>query len=132
MVHRVGNAPLALDRCEVELRMHPLAGQAPALRAMVAERAVRAGHGRDFIDDTGLAVDEVYAIALANCDPAGVLTVRLAIDAGRVDIDAWIPLHAKPIVDQVRLRVLRSLAESVDVSARKSVLRLSFCRLRPR
>ena len=112
--------------------MHPLTDQAPALRAMVTERASRAGHRPDFIEGTGLAVDELYAIALANCDVASVLTVRLAIDADRVEIDTWIPLRARAIVDPVRLQVLRTLAESVNVTDHNSVLWLSLHRPLPR
>jgi hypothetical protein len=118
---------------EIELRLHALPDQAPGLRALVAERALRTGHDQDFIDAIELAVDELYAIVLANCDPAAVLTLGLSIDPERVEIDARIPLRAKPIVDDVRLRFLRALGDRLEHQVdRDATLWLSFRRSRPR
>jgi serine/threonine-protein kinase RsbW len=87
----------------------------PGLRALLAEQAMRADFDLDFIDDVRLAVDEVCALALANCTQVDVLTIRLLVDAMRVRIEASVRTSLpEPRVDGLSLRVLQALADSLD------------------
>ncbi|HEX4226754.1 MAG TPA: hypothetical protein VHZ97_30605 [Pseudonocardiaceae bacterium] len=127
--------PVVLRRHEIELRMLAVRDHVPGLRALLADRAMRADHDLDFIDDVRLAVDEVCAIMLANCAPTDVLIVRLLVDPDRVEISARVPATAEPVVSGLSLRVLQALADSLDYWAEDSTegraFRLDFGRTRP-
>lgn len=107
-----GTSVLAED--EIELRMRAVRGHVPGVRALAAERAMRAGHDLDFVDDLRLAVDEVCAIMLDNCTPADLVTVRLAVGHGGAWIRAWVPCAGPETVNGLSLNVLRALADSLD------------------
>jgi serine/threonine-protein kinase RsbW len=125
----------ALAGHEIELRMLAVREHVPGLRALAAEQAMRADHDLDFIDDVRLAVDEACAIVLAKCSPTDLLTVRLLVDSGRMQIDAWAPLRSEQEVRGLSLRVLQALADSlefsVDGTADQPIFRLYFSRSRP-
>jgi serine/threonine-protein kinase RsbW len=127
--------PTALARHEIELRMLAIRDHVPGLRAMAAERAMRADHDLDFVDDLRLAVDEVCAIMLSHCAPDDVLTMRLLVDPDRVEISAWAPLRGEEHGDEFSLCVLQALAETLDLwvddTGDKPVFRLVFARARP-
>ncbi|HEY4020192.1 MAG TPA: hypothetical protein VGM75_15985 [Pseudonocardiaceae bacterium] len=127
--------PVALRPHEIELRMLAVRDHVPGLRALLGDRAMRADHDVDFIDDVRLAVDEVYAIMLANCAPTDVLTVRLFVDQHRVEISARVPRSGEPVVSGLSLRVLQALADSLDYWVEDTgdgpVFRLDFGRVRP-
>ena len=130
--------PVALRWNELELRMFAARHHVPGLRALVAERAMRADHDLDFVDDARLAVDEVCAIMLVNCGPTDMLTVRLLIDADHVEINAEAAMgtRGEATVGGLSLRVLESLADSLDHgvawSGHERVLRVCFARNRRR
>lgn len=135
--HQWGQAtePVALRRHEIELRMLAIRDHVPGLRALLGDRAMRADHDLDFIDDVRLAVDEVCAIMLANCSPTDVLVVRLLVDQRCVEISATVPATAEPVVSGLSLRVLQALADSLDywveATSDGRVFRLDFGRTRP-
>ena len=114
--HSVMAGPIALRWNELELRMFAARHHVPGLRALVAERALRADHDLDFVDDARLAADEVCAIMLVNCAPTQLLTVRLLVDAEGLEIDAEVALgtRGEAEVGGLSLRVLESLADSLD------------------
>lgn len=126
---------IALARPEIELRMLAIRDHVPGLRAMAAERAMRADHDLDFIDDVRLAVDEVCAIMLASCVSGDTLTMRMSVDRHQVVISAFVPMRAEEMVGGLSLRVLRALASSlefrVDETGGEPICRLDFCRIRP-
>jgi serine/threonine-protein kinase RsbW len=121
----------------MEMRMRASREHVPALRALAGERAMRADHDLDFIDDLRLAIDEVCAIMMGSCTPSDVLTVRLRIAPRHVEILASVPLRApeEPVADGMSLRVLEALADSLDYAVDDTdgerVFRLDFCRDRP-
>ena len=127
--------PTAPRRNEIELSMLAIRDHVPGLRALFAERAMRAEHDLDFIDDVKLAIDEVCAIMLANCSPADVLALRLFTDSDRVDISARVATTGEPVVGSMSLRVLQALADSLDYWVEDMdgvrVFRLDFGRSRP-
>lgn len=127
--------PVALRRHEIELRMLAVREHVPGLRALLGDRAMRADHDLDFIDDVRLAVDEVCAIMLANCAPTDVLVVRMLVDHRCVEISARVRASADPVVSGLSLRVLQALADSLDYwvedTAEGRVFRLDFGRSRP-
>jgi serine/threonine-protein kinase RsbW len=127
--------PPALARHEIELLMLAIRDHVPGLRAMVAERAMRSDHDLDFVDDVRLAVDEVCAIMLGNCTPEDMLTMRLLVDPDGVAINAWVPLRGEDRADGLSLRVLRALADTLDLwvddTGTEPVYRLAFARARP-
>jgi serine/threonine-protein kinase RsbW len=127
--------PAVPRRNEIELSMLAIRDHVPGLRALLAERAMRAEHDLDFVDDVRLAIDEVCAIMLANCSPADVLTLRLFTDSDRVDISARVATTGEPVVGSLSLRVLQALADSfdywVDDVGGVRVFRLDFGRSRP-
>lgn len=131
---RPATDPPVLPRDEIELRMRAIRDHVPGLRALAAERAMRADHDLDFIDDFRLAVDEVCAIVLANCTSADTLTVRLIVNPNHVAIDASAPLTVPRAVSGLSLRVLEALADSldhwVDDEGAEQVFRVSFGRSR--
>ena len=131
---RLPSEPAALARDEIELRMRALRAHVPGVRALAAERAMRADHDLDFVDDIRLVVDEVCAIMLANCTSADTVTIRLALDETGVVIESWVPLAAQPTVGGLSLRVLDALAHQlehwVDDEDGERVFRLRFCRSR--
>jgi serine/threonine-protein kinase RsbW len=135
--HQWGPAtdPVALRRHEIELRMLAVRDHVPGLRALLGDRAMRADHDLDFIEDVRLAVDEVCAIMLANCTPEDVLTVRLLVEVRCVEISARVRATADPVVSGLSLRVLQALADSLDYwvedTADGRVFRLDFGRARP-
>ncbi|HJP78906.1 MAG TPA: hypothetical protein VJ914_31825 [Pseudonocardiaceae bacterium] len=122
---------------DMEMRMRAFREHVPALRALVAERAMRADHDLDFIDDVRLAIDEVCAVMMGSCTPSDVLTVRMQIAPERVEIVASVPVRARevPVVDGLSLRVLEALADSLDYSVDdlggERVFSLCFSRDRP-
>ena len=123
-----------MRRQEIELRMLAVREHVPGVRALLAERAMRAEHDLDFIDDVRLAIDEVCAIMLDNCSPAEVLTVRLFADAHRVEISASVAAAGEPVVGSLSLRVLQALADSFDYWVEDAdgarIFRLDFGRTR--
>lgn len=127
--------PATVRRHEIELRMLAVREHVPGLRALLADRAIRAEHKLDFVDDVQLAADEVCAIMLANCAPTDVLTVRLLVDQHCVEISASAPATGKPVVSSLSLRVLQALADSLDYwvedTACARIFRLDFARSRP-
>lgn len=122
---------------DMEMRMRAHREHVPALRALAAERAMRADHDLDFIDDVRLAVDEVCAVMLGTCTPEAVLTVRMRIAPRDVEIVASVPVRARegPDIDGMSLRVLEALADSLNYTVEQrdgeSVFQLVFCRNRP-
>ncbi|HEY2700089.1 MAG TPA: hypothetical protein VGJ45_31845 [Pseudonocardiaceae bacterium] len=132
---RPATTPTALDRHELEVRMLAVRDHVPGLRALLAEQAMRADFDLDFIDDVRLAVDEVCALALVNCTPRDVLTVRLLVDATHVRIEASVPTTLdEPRVNGLSLRVLQALADSldhgIDENGTERVFHLGFGRSR--
>lgn len=133
---RLTAGPTALGRNELELRMLAARHHVPGLRALVAERAMRADHSLDFIDDVRLALDEVCAIILANCARTDLVTVRLLVDSDRVEIRAEVAMDARdePVAGGLSLHILESLADSLDhgitPSGDERVFRLCFARRR--
>lgn len=131
------NGPGRLGPYEIELRMLAARRHVPALRALVAEQAMRADHDLDFVDDVRLALDEVCSIMLANSSPTQTLTVRLLVGPGRIEIEAWLPIRAdaRPSVDGLSSRVLYALAETFDHGVDEingaRALRLFFARSQP-
>jgi serine/threonine-protein kinase RsbW len=121
----------------MEMRMRAYREHVPALRALVAERAMRADHDLDFIDDVRLAVDEVCAVMLGTCTPDDVLTIRMHVAPRQVEIVASVPVRAQkgPVIDGMSLRVLEALADSLDYTVDDRggewFFRLAFCRIRP-
>lgn len=135
--HRSGPAttPTALGRNELEVRMRAARDHVPGLRALLAEKAMRADFDLDFIDDVRLALDEVCALALVHCLPRDVLTIRLLVTATHVRIEALAPTTLDdPQVDGLSLRVLQALADSldhgIDESGTERVFHLAFGRAR--
>lgn len=134
---RLVTGPRARARHEVELRMLAVRDHVPGLRAMAAERAMRADHDLDFVDDVRLAVDEVCAIMLSHCAPEDTLTMRLLVDPDGVAIDAWVPQRGEEPGDGFSLRVLQALADTLDLwvdddTGDEPLFRLVFARARPR
>lgn len=113
---RLTKGPAPLGRYELEVHMLAAGHHVPGLRALVAEHAMRADHDLDFIDDVRLAVDEVCAIMFVNCARTDLLTVRLLVDPDHVVIKAEVAVdgRAEPTVGGLSLRVLQSLADSLD------------------
>jgi hypothetical protein len=59
---------------------------------------------------------------LANADPNGMLVCRLLVSGIRLEINASVPLPAvgEPTVEPFSLRILRTLADTVDYWTSKS------------
>lgn len=101
---------------EVEIRMLATVDQVTAVRGLAADLARRADYDLDTIEDVRLAVEEACASIVANAARDGVLICRLLISSSAVEVSAMVPLPdgRRPTVGPFSLRVLRTLADSVD------------------
>jgi serine/threonine-protein kinase RsbW len=108
--------PAHLRPGEVEIRTLASSNHVSAIRALAADLAMREDLDLDTISDLRLAVEEACATVLANADPNGMLVCRLLVSAIRLEIHASVPLPAvgEPTVEPFSLRILRTLADTVD------------------
>lgn len=106
----------ALRPNEVEVRMLASRERVPGIRAMAADMAMREDFDLDAISDVRLAVEEACATVLANAEPESVLSCRLLVSTKLLEINASAPLPdgQEPEVGSLSLRILRTLADSVD------------------
>jgi serine/threonine-protein kinase RsbW len=101
---------------EIEIRTLASDNHVSGIRALAADLAMRADFDLDTISDLRLAVEEACATVLANADPNGMLVCRLLVSAARLEITAHVRLPAvgEPAVEPFSLRILRTLADTVD------------------
>jgi serine/threonine-protein kinase RsbW len=105
-----------LRPCEVEIRLLAAPDRVPAVRGLAADLARRADLDLDTVEDVRLAVEEACAAVVANADRHGLLVCRLLITPAAVEVAATVALPdgRRPAVGPFSLRVLRTLADSVD------------------
>lgn len=101
---------------EVEIRILASREPVPGIRALAADMAMREDFDLDAISDVRLAVEEACATVLANADPASNLVCRVFVSAKLLEINASVTLRpdTEPDVGSLSLRILRTLADSVD------------------
>jgi serine/threonine-protein kinase RsbW len=100
----------------VEIRALASGNHVSGIRALAADLAMREDFDLDEIADLRLAVEEACATVLANADPDGMLVCRLLVSAARLEISAHVTLPpvGEPSVGPLSLRILRTLADTVD------------------
>jgi serine/threonine-protein kinase RsbW len=88
----------------------------PGVRALAADMAMREDFDLDAISDLRLAVEEACATVLANAEPDSTLVCRLLVSTKLLEINASATLRPglEPEVGSLSLRILRTLADSVD------------------
>jgi serine/threonine-protein kinase RsbW len=101
---------------EVEVRMLASRERVPGVRALAADMAMREDFDLDAIADLRLAVEEACATVLANAAPESTLVCRLLVSTDLLEINASATLRSgpDPEVGSMSLRILRTLADSVD------------------
>jgi serine/threonine-protein kinase RsbW len=101
---------------EVEVRMLASRERVPGVRALAADMAMREDFDLDAIADLRLAVEEACATVLANAEPESTLICRLLVSADLLEINASATLRSgsDPEVGSMSLRILRTLADSVN------------------
>lgn len=106
----------ALRPNEIEVRMLASRERVPGIRALAADMAMREDFDLDAISDLRLAVEEACATVLANADPESTLVCRLLVSTKLLEINASATLRNdhEPEVGSLSLRILRTLADSVD------------------
>lgn len=106
----------ALRPNEVEVRMLANRERVPHVRAMVADMAMREDYDLDAISDLRLAVEEACATVLANAEPDSTMVCRLLVTPKLLEINAsaGLPDGTEPQIGSLSMRILRTLADSVD------------------
>ena len=106
----------ALRPSEVEVRMLARRQRVPGIRALAADMAMREDFDLDAIADLRLAVEEACATVLANAEPESDLVCRLLVSTKLLEINtsATLAEGKDPEIGALSLRILRTLADSVD------------------
>jgi serine/threonine-protein kinase RsbW len=101
---------------EVEVRMLASRERVPGVRALAADMAMREDFDLDAIADLRLAVEEACATVLAVAEPESTLVFRMLVSANLLEINARAAVRpgAEPAVGTMSLRILSTLADSVD------------------
>jgi serine/threonine-protein kinase RsbW len=112
--HTPETAPLRPN--EVEVRMLANGDRVPGVRALAADMAMREDFDLDAIADLRLAVEEACATVLANAEPHTTMVCRLLVSAELLEISTSATLRygEEPAVGLMSLRILRTLADTVD------------------
>ena len=100
----------------LELRVPTTPTQLPAVRAMVADLALRMDYDLDAVEDLRLAVDEASAILATIALGDEPLTVVFETGRTGLRIDAWVPTKDGTEVprDGFGWAVLQALVDEVD------------------
>ncbi|HEX4702532.1 MAG TPA: ATP-binding protein [Pseudonocardiaceae bacterium] len=112
--HLPDAAPLRPN--EVEVRMLATGERVPGVRALAADMAMREDFDLDAIADLRLAVEEACATVLANAEPDSTMVCRLLVSTELLEINTSATLRPglQPSVGSMSLRILRTLADTVD------------------
>ncbi len=102
---------------EIEVRTLADRARLPSLRALASDMAMRQDYDLDSIGAIRLAVEEVCTTVVCNTDRDRLLVCRLLISSTNVEIIASVPIPEgqQPVVQPLNLRILRGLADSVDI-----------------
>jgi serine/threonine-protein kinase RsbW len=102
----------------LELRVPITPTQLPAVRAMVADIAMRMDYDLDAVEDLRLAVDEASAILSLVATGDAPLTVVFETSRAGLHIEAWVPtVDGKEVPrDGFGWAVLATLVDAVDAS----------------
>jgi serine/threonine-protein kinase RsbW len=102
----------------LELRVPITPTQLPAVRAMVADIAMRMDYDLDAVEDLRLAVDEASAILSLVSTGEAPLTVVFETSRSGLHIEAWVPtVEGKEVPrDGFGWAVLATLVDAVDAS----------------